>query len=398
MRGKTAAVLLATYALLSGSPTKGMDWDSAVADFKAKKYPKAATELQRLISYFDENQNNDPQLAAYFSLLGRALNRAGEHKEAIDPLKRALKLNSDDFGARLRLSQSYFGLNNYDGVLEVLGDFDLSSIDLRNRLSLEKMLATARSDGLSNKLSFETWARVSADYPTKEMALLGYGKKAFDEGYIDEAVTSFEKALLHGDGDTEVLLSLGNALIAQGAANGSNTSYAKAAIHLEKVVDRKPTYEHFMQLGEAQLGADDYVSSAKTFERATGFNDANWLAYFYFAQSLTMLGNYDKALFSLNIAEGKPSPDKDPKAIDNQFGFIYEKLKDLGNAETHYAAAGNQTALRRVRSNIATATENVDIESTNKQIEELERQKEELEEKLRELPGGQQRPQIPPPN
>jgi tetratricopeptide (TPR) repeat protein len=369
------------------------NYSEGVAAYQAKNYAEAVTQFQAAIEELKRaGAEEDPQYQPYYLMLGNSLSKSGKHKEAIAPLQTALRLKDGDMGTQLTLGQTYYRLEQYSEAAGILGKVDLSSLPKSAQGAISNMLSVCYEKSGNSGLALANMERAAQLNPDDAASQFNYGTKALAAGYTDDAVKALQKAVALEGSDPAKVRAYLNALVLKGRETTNKTSkkavYEKAVPVATALSKMLPTYDSYLQLAEAQLGAQQYSGAATTLDRTIAKKSSDWLPYFYKGQAYTALNQYSDAVAPLEAALGKRPSANDKVRVDRQLGFVHERLKNLEESMAYYQAANDSAGYRRVEENLKIKQENADVDKHNAEVEELKRQKKELEEKMKALPGA----------
>ena len=374
------------------------DYAAGVAAYQAKNYSEAVTQFQQAIEELKvAGAEEDPQYQPYYLMLGNSLSKAGKLKEAVDPLKMALKMKDGDIGTQLALGQAYYKLNDYSNCARTLGSADVSALPQGTQGAISNMLSVCYEKSGDSGRALANMENAAKLNPNDAAAQFNYGSKALASGYTDDAVSYLEKAVSLDGNDPAKRRAYGSALVRKGREtqdrNAKKSVYSKAVANAQALVKMDSTYENTLTLAEVQIGAQDYVGAVSTLDNAIAKKSSDWLPYFYKGQAYTAEGQFANAVDPLTTSLTKGPGAKDKARVDNQLGFVYEKLREFEKSMVHYQAGGNSAGYDRVQENFKIAQDNQDADRHNAEVEELERQRKELEDRIKALPGA-----TPPPS
>ena len=389
---------LISLTLLLAVPSMA-EYAAGVAAYQAKNYAEAVTQFQAAIEQLKvAGAEEDPQYQPYYLMLGNSLSKSGKLKEALAPLQTALRLNDSDMGAQLTLGQTYYRLKQYSEAAGILGKIDMSSLPKSAQGAISNMLSVSYEKSGDSGRALANMERAAQLNPDDAAAQFNYGTKALAAGYTDDAVKALEKAVALEGSDPAKRRAYLNALARKGRETSNKASkkavYEKAVANATALSRMESTYDNYLQLAGAQLGARQYSGALSTLDQAISKKSSDWLPYLYKGQAYTALGQFSDAVAPLETALGKGPSANDKARIDRQLGFVHEKLKNYEKSMAHYQASGDSAGYRRVEENLAIKQENEKVDQHNAEVEELERKKKELEEKIRALPGAA----APPPS
>ncbi len=153
------------------------------------------------------------------------------------------------------------------------------------------------------------------------------------------------------------------------------------------MVASQPTYDNYMLLVSAELGAGLYEDAISSGQAALGKKSDDWLAHYYLGQAMSSAKKYTEAEAPLKKAETLAG-ETDKKLVWTQLGYVYEKQKKYNQAIEAYQFAGNNGAIQRVKDNEETARFNTQVEEENARIKAMEEEARKLEEELKALEEG----------
>jgi tetratricopeptide (TPR) repeat protein len=369
--------------LVAGSPANA-GWEEGVAAFNAGKYDAASAEFLLVI-------DQSPDWPGGYLMLGRTLLKMNRPSEAVTQLRKAYDLNPNDNSAKLALAQAYLEAKRYGDAASLLKTVDESGLNAAQKKVYHQMTAKALDKSGQGGAAVAALKKAADAAPNDAEAQYVYGVQALADGQTDAAIAALEKAVRLDSKDAKKRKSLAQALLRKGRESSKSQKaavYAKAVAAASALASASPTYDNYLLLGEAQLGAKAYGDAVQSFQTASGKNANAWLPHFYIGQAHTATTSYVAAEGSLNKALGLVKASADRRRIQKQLAFVYEKEKKYTEAENLYKQAGDQAGAARVAENARIHQENVAAEEHNKMIEELEAEAKALEEQMKELPGG----------
>jgi tetratricopeptide (TPR) repeat protein len=386
---KSPALLLSLLLAVAGAASAG--YEEGIAAYKAKNYQEAVNQFQGFIEELKGmGAAENPEYAGTYQMLGMSLSGLGKHKEAVEPLKTAVKLNSSDANIQLALGQAYYKANDFRNAADVLGKINTSALPESHRGVVATMLSVSYQKSGQEGLALAQWEKAAKANPDDAATQFNYGAQALAAGYTDNAVAALAKASTLDAKDPAKHRAYAQALLRKGRETPDKTAklatYGKAATAAQQLTRLENTYDNLLLLGEAQLGAQQYDAAIATFNSANAKNANDWLSHYYLGQAYTAKGSYDQAVTPLKTSLAKPKADQ--KKIWSQIGFVYEKQKKFDDAKTAYTNAGDSRGLARIEENSKIAQENQAIEEQNKKIQELEEEKKKLEKEMQALPGS----------
>jgi tetratricopeptide (TPR) repeat protein len=376
---------LSLVALFTGSAAVvEAGWDEGVAAFKAGNYEQAAKEFQGVVE-------QQPEVYQGHLMLGQALLKLNRDQEALTHLRKAFELDQSNVQVQLTLGKAYLDLGRNADAGAILGKINASSLPKAQQAVLYQMLATAFEKSGDPDRAMAELAKAARVNPNDAKLQYKYGALALNAGDTGAAITALEKASQLDPKSTDIQRAYARALVKQGReTTGSSKTqvYAKAAGVAQNLASASGTYENYMLLGDARLGAKQYDQAIAAYQQAAGKNAKDWLPQYYMGQAYTVKEQYRSADAALRKALELASASKDKATIWKQLGFVYEKQKNYDQAIVAYQRAGDSRSVQRVEENRQTAEYNEQVEEQNRIIEELAAEEEKIKKELKELPGG----------
>ena len=359
-------------------------WDEGVAAFKAKDFQGAAAEFQELVK-------QSPDAHSIHYMLGLSLQQLNRKEEALHHLRKAYDLKPSDLATQLALGRAYSNLKRYSEVNSLLGKVDASSLPGAQKAAFYQMRGQARfkANDLDNAVKdFAQLAKLkSSDAATQYL----YGTTAFKVGQIDTAISALGKAVQLDSKDNDKKRSYAQVLITKGRQSRDKTakksSYLQASKVAKQMVASQPSYDNYMLLVSAELGAGLYEDAIGSGQAALSKKSDDWLAHYYLGQAMSSAKQYVEAEAPLKKAETLAGQ-ADKKLVWTQLGYVYEKQKKYSQAIEAYQFAGNNAAIQRVKDNEETARFNEQVEEENARIKAMEEEARKLEEELKALEEG----------
>jgi tetratricopeptide (TPR) repeat protein len=234
-------------------------------------------------------------------------------------------------------------------------------------------------------------AKAARANPNDAQLQFKYGALALKAGDTTGAISALEKAAQLDPSSLEIQRAYARALVRRGRETTGSTktqTYAKAASVAQKLAAASGTYENYLLLGDASLGAKQYDQAISAYQQASSKKASDWLPQYYMGQAYTVKEQYRSADAALRKALELASASKDKATIWKQLGFVYEKQKNYDQAIVAYQRAGDSRSVQRVEENRQTAEYNKQVEEQNRIIEELAAEEEKIKKELKELPGG----------
>jgi tetratricopeptide (TPR) repeat protein len=371
--------LLITTVLLSlAALPAGAGWEEGVAAFKAGNYAQAAKEFEGVVA-------QRPDWANGHMMLGRALLKQGRNQPAIDALRKAYDLNPGDGSIQLALAQGYLEANRAAEAAQLLGRINAAGLSKEQQTGYQKLYAMALDRSGQGDRAAQEIAKAAAAAPNDANLQYQAGAAALNAGNLPAAVAALERAARLDPRDAKKSQLYVQALIRQGREAGGaakDAAYTKAAEVARNLAATQPSYDSFLLLGEAQLGASLYADAVGSFNQAAAKSPAEWLPLFYTGQAHTATGNYPQAIDALQKGLGKAANRADKTRLYKQLGFVYEKTKNLDQAKLAYQNAGDAAGVDRVSANLDIAKHNAAAEEEARKVAELRKAQEEARKAL----------------
>lgn len=379
----TAVTALLAALLLGGASYAEAEWEAGVAAFKAGKLAEAEREFEEVVT-------KQPDWPGGQFMLGQVHLQQKKYKEALEHLKKAYELKSDDISYQYALGQAYLHNGRYPEAAQMLKKINPASLPKAQQANYQSFLAAALERSGDSGAALGALKKAAEANNTSD-AWYAYGSAAFNAGETATGVGALEKAVRLDGNDTAKQEAYAKALIRAGRETrgaAKQQTYGKAVSAAQKVAAANANYDNLLLLAEAQLGAKDYDGAAATLQKAVPKAGNDWLVHYYLAQAQTSQGNFSQAEAAARQALAKAGKDADKRRAWSQIGFVNEKLKSYDDAILAYRNAGDAGAVQRVEENKRIAAENERIEEENAEIRKLEEERRRLEEELKELPGG----------
>lgn len=376
---------LSLVTLLTGSAAVvEAGWDEGVAAFKAGNYAQAAKEFQGVVE-------QQPDVYQGHLMLGQALLKLNRNQEALTHLRKAFELDPNNVQVQLTLGKAYLDMGRNADAGAILGKINASSLPAKQQAVLYRMLATAFEKSGDSDRALAELAKAARANPNDAQLQFKYGVLALKAGDTGTAINALEKASQLDPGSQDIQRAYARALVRRGretTGTAKTQTYAKAAAVAQKLASTSGTYENYLLLGDARLGAKQYDQAISAYQQASAKNAGDWLPQYYMGQAYTVKEQYRSADAALRKALELASASKDKATIWKQLGFVYEKQKNYDQAIVAYQRAGDSRSVQRVEENRQTAEYNKQVEEENRIIEELAAEEEKIKEELKQLPGG----------
>ena len=384
MKRSNLTTILALTLVLGTAGLAEAGWEEGVAALKAKNYEQAAREFQGVTE-------QHPDWPDGYYMLGQSLLKLKRSGDALNALRKAYDLNPNEVKYQYTLGKTYALANRFREAAELLGKVDANALPASQRGDFYQTYAAALTRSGQGDRAVDALGKAAAANPSSADAQYNYGAALFNIGHTGDAVNALGKAVQLDGKDTDKLEAYINALQRQGRESkgaSKTAAYQKAAAAGKKLVEQKPSYENYLLLGEAQLGASQYGEAVETFKQASARKSTDWLPYFYSGQAYFKNGDFPNAESSLKRALTTGLTDKDKKRVWDQLGFVYTEQKRYNDAAEAYTNAGDTAKAENARKNQEIAQHNKDAEKEQEDYNALMKQEEEIKKKLQQLEGG----------
>jgi tetratricopeptide (TPR) repeat protein len=381
MRKSLTIFLIAAFVLAAGVAEAG--WEEGVAAFKAGNLDTAAQEFRGVVE-------KSPDFAGGHFMLGQVLLKQRKNREALEALRKAYELDSENISYQMALSQAYLGNNRFSDAAQLLRRINVGSLPRAQQTVYYQMLGVALQQSGDESGALSALKRVADASPNDSDAWYRYGTVAFNLGQTDAAVSALEKAVNLDGNDPDKRKAYAQALVRKARlTRGDNKRevYAKATGVADALARQQPTYDNLLFLGEVQLGAARYQDAVNTLRQAAGKTSSDWHPHYYLSQAYTQLNQWDAVASSAQTALDRAQDAETRQRVWGQIGFAFEKQKRFDESIDAYRKAGDQAGVERVTENKRIAEENEQIEEENAKIKQMEEERKRLEEELRDLGG-----------
>ena len=376
--------LVVSLIVLSSVPVLA-GWDEGVAAFTSRNYQQAVSEFQELIK-------QNPEGWRGYYMLGLSLEQLKRKEEALHNLRKAYDLNPNELSIKVALGRAYFNLRRHRDVTELLGPVNASSLPAAQQVAFYQIRGTSRSQSGDTNGALQDFGQLIKLKPNDAKYHYSYGSMALSAGRLDTALGSMKKAVQLDPNDKDKKRTYAQTLVKKGRNSrdkaAKKNAYAEAAGLAKQLVSSEASYDNYMLLVSAELGAGQYGNAIETGKAALAKKDSDWLAYYYLGQAYSSSEKYQEAVDPLEKAKERASKPDDLKLVWRQLGYTYEKQKKYTQSIEAYQFAGDQASANRVAENEKTEQFNQQVEQENELIKQMEEEAAKLEEELKELEGG----------
>lgn len=384
MKRSNLMTILALTLVFSIGGTAEAGWEEGVAALKSKNYEQAAREFQGVTE-------QHPDWPDGYYMLGQSLLKLRRSSDALNALRKAYDLKPNEVKYQYTLGKTYAVANRFREAAELLGKVDANALPAAQRGDFYQTYAAALTKSGQGDQAIDALGKAAAAHPNDADSQYNYGAALFNVGRTGDAVNALGKAVQLDGKDATKLEAYINALQRQGRQSkgaAKAAAYQKATGAAKSLVEQKPSYENYLLLGEAQLGASQYGDAVESFKQASARKSSDWLPYFYSGQAYFKEGDFSNAESSLKRALSVQLPDKDKKRVWGQLGFVYTEQKRYKDAAEAYTNAGDTAKAAAAQQNSEIAAHNQDAEKEQAEYNALMKQEEEIKRKLQELEGG----------
>jgi tetratricopeptide (TPR) repeat protein len=317
VKGILAAVALAV-ALAGVAPAAAQssdaDWDSGVSHYKQQHYRQAISDFQKVA-------DASPDFANTYFYIGLSHFRLKEYGKSIVALGRYLELaekggGKADPSARAALGRAYLITDDNAKAVTTL------------------TVATQQI----------------TDDPTN-FYYLGVAYQKLNQN--DKAIAAYESALKLNPKEVNTLDQLTRLLLAKAIQSSSTADFQAAITRAEQLRLARDDADTATLLGSAYLGAGDYAKAAVHLAKVVEANPKDGTGWFNYGLSLSRSKQFPKAETAL-VKATTLAPDN--AAAFAELGYVEESLKKYKEALTAYEKANQlspnpqlQEAIDRVK-------------------------------------------------
>src|SRR6185369_8373866 len=296
------------------------DWDSAVSNYKQQKYRQAISDFQKVA-------DSHPDFANTYYYIGLSHFRIKEFGKSIVALSRYLELaekggGKADPAARAALGRAYLITDDVQKAVTTL------------------TVATQQI----------------TDDPTN-FYYLGVAYQKLNQN--DKAIAAYESALKLNPKEVNTLDQLTRLLLAKALESGAPADYQTAITRAEQLRLVRDDADTATLLGSAYLGSGDYAKASVHLAKVVETNPKDGAGWFNYGLSVSRSKQFPKAETALQKATTLVPDNADAFA---ELGYVQESLKKYKEALGAYTRANElrpnaqlQEAIDRVKG-VATTT------------------------------------------
>jgi tetratricopeptide (TPR) repeat protein len=312
-------IVLATVLLALGVPaaaqTGDADWDSAVSNYKQQKYRQAISDFQKVA-------DDHPDFANTYYYIGLSHFRIKEYGKAIVALDKYLELaekggGKADPAARAALGRAY-----------------LITEDLQKAVTTLTIATQQITDDATN------------------FYYLGVAYQKLNQN--DKAIAAYESALKLSPKEVNTLDQLTRLLLARAIQSGTPADFQAAITRAEQLRLVRDDADTATLLGSAYLGAGDFAKASVHLAKVVEAKPQDGNGWFNYGLSLSRSKQFPKAETALVKATTLSATNADAFA---ELGYVEESLKKYKEALAAYEKANAlrpdpqlQEAIDRVKS------------------------------------------------
>ncbi|MEQ9237729.1 tetratricopeptide repeat protein [Coleofasciculus sp. E2-BRE-01] len=218
-----------------------------------------------------------------------------------------------------------YRLRRYQESLECFNKIIKSNPDYRMAWYARGFLLSQHLEELEQGLnSLEEATKIDPDYHT---AWRWKGVVLYELGRYEEALTSFEQAIKNYiDGEYY------QAWYGKGQALETLGRHEEALKSFNRAIFNPSSYAALIKQGDGLFDSEEYVKALKSYEKATKINEENYEGWLKKGKALRRLGQYQKALLSLDIALNK----KNDSQIWIEKGDVFKEMQQYKEALASY--------------------------------------------------------------
>jgi len=295
--------------------------EKGISFYKKKQWNFAIKEYRRAIEKF-------PIMAVLYNNLGVALIKKSRLKEAIWNLKKALRINPEYAGAHINLGKAYEKIEKLDMALE----------------SWQEALRISPEEASPHYKTLPALPRkIKKEYPPKNgekeeknehikkaLELFAEGRKYFEEGNLEKAIESWQKAVELNPEFSEGHLNLGTAF-------KERERPEDALYHYNKAIELNPNdFLAYYNLGLVYYQEEKFGAASEKYRKALEINPSDKDCRYNLAMALFYEKKYreaEKELSEVLKTDGSYGP------AYYSLGLVYDEMERLNSAVTNYQKA-----------------------------------------------------------
>lgn len=205
-------------------------------------------------------ENDDLDLARYWTLRGMTSSRSGEHALARDALQQAIKAGGDDALVYIYLAQTQFQLEDYRGAIEAI---DGAGASVERIPSVYHMKAQSFWLLEDYEMAFAVLDQASEVFVDDSSFLRRKVFYLIDLGLFQEASELGQQYLSQSEGNLEDYVALGNSLRASGELEEAAVLLEQAQLLFPESIDiRKVLARVYIDRGQMSAAADVLYQAA----------------------------------------------------------------------------------------------------------------------------------------
>ncbi|HEV2972589.1 MAG TPA: tetratricopeptide repeat protein [Pirellulales bacterium] len=265
-----------------GEPSKSPDTKMPAETKTPEKSTRAPADL------LSDTKSTEPEPTPGSAELkkGQELIDAGKYAEAIDPLKKAIKLAPTEAGPPYTLGVAYRMLNRYDDAIEELSDAIKLDAELGDAYLRRGVCWYNKGEFALAQADFEDAAGVNINDPRP---LTWKGMTLVRLGHVREAANVYSEALRYDNHYAPAHINRGLAYVAL-------KEYEKAIADFDEAIRSTPKDASlYFKRGAAQAGAGDWPSAIQSYSEAIRINPKYADAYTNRSLAYRRIGDSNKA-------------------------------------------------------------------------------------------------------
>lgn len=358
--------LLSLFSLVP--PPLHADWEQGVAAVHQGNFEVA-------LQHFQAVTEAQPDFAGGHEMVGQMQTKLGRWSEAADSFARAYELQPQAKpGLILAWGRALIESDEPEKAVSVLDKIDPARLDPSQRDLYHALMSQALLDMEPPARALERLSQLARANPESPILWQALGHALARADRPDEAADAFDHALdLVGKDPALARAYVNSAFTAARStadADSRRAWYARAVEAAERLVAQEPTVDHWLLLGEAHLGAQQYREAVGAFEKAAVVAPKDPLTDFYLGEAFLGLEEGDRAEWVLRDALRKrPGPDL-VKRIHSKLGRSHHLQKEYLQAAREYRTAGDEERAALMEQYQKLADENDRIERDRRLCEQ----------------------------